>query len=281
MFCPKCGKEINDDSVFCPNCGERIQDKPSTNIDKAIELTEAEIEKRNKKTIACLIVLLAVGFLLFLLGFLLFGLSIWTIVLLIVWVIAFIMTFSSFKKLPVTQKEADEHDEKVRAKFAPNPTPKTYIYGDLTKAPGTVKYSLWITKFKGFKKFFVLFAFIAGLGFGIFGGLLPITGVGGFANKPEGVYVQDQKLSGQEGITAYKFENGVFYYTDNYTYGNSTTWSQARNYQYRAGRITYSYTVQWAGGYTQKVSGTMWVTNFGNTLSGNFFGLGGTTYSKD
>ena len=93
--------------------------------------------------------------------------------------------------------------------------------------------------------------------------------------------MQDQPLSGQVGITAYKFENGVFYYTDNYAYGNSTTRSQARTYQYRAGRITYSYTVRWAGGSAQNASGTMWLTNFGNTLSGNFFGIGGTTYSKE
>lgn len=284
MICPKCGNEINDDSVFCPKCGERIQDKPSTNVDKAIELTESEIAKRNKTTLACLIVLLSVGFLLFLLGFLLLGLSIWTIILLIIWVITFIITFTSFKKLPVTQKEADEHDEKVRAKFAPNPAPKTHIYGDLTKAPGTVKYSLWVTKFKGFKKFFVIFALAAGLAFGIFGGLLPITGVGGFANVPNGIYVQDQSYNQngieQVGVSAFKFENSVLFYTANYT-GDGTSWGKARTYHYKAGRVTYSYSAKWAGesGYTNETV-TLWVTNFGNTLSENFFGLGGPTYSK-
>ena len=281
MFCPKCGAEVDDNAVFCPKCGSRLKEQPSTNVDKAIELSEAEIAKRNKTTLVWLIILLAVGFLIFLLGFLLFGLSIWTILLLIVWVVTFIMTFTSFKRLPVTQKEADEHDEKVRAKFAPKPVPQTHIFGDISKAKGTVKYSLWVTKLKGAKKFFAIFSLAAGLSLGVFGGLLPILGVGGFASSPSGVYVQDQKLSGQEGISAYKFENGVFYYTDYYTYGSSTTWSQARNYTYKAGRISYKYTVQWAGGSKQVVEGTMWVTNFGNTLSGNFFGLGGTTYSRD
>ena len=283
MICPKCGKEINDDSVFCPKCGERIQDKPSTNVDKAIELTEAEIAKRNKKTIAWLIVLLVAGFLSFLLGFILLGLSIWTIVFLIVWVVAFIMTFNSFKKLPITQKEADEHDEKVRAKFAPNPAPKTHIYGDLTKAPGTVKYSLWVAKFKGFKKFFVIFALAVGLAFGIFGGLLPITGVGGFASAPNGVYVQDQLYNQngieQVGLTAFKFENGLLYYTYDYT-GETTSWGKATTYNYKSGRVTYTHSAKWAGEGYKSETITIWVTNFGNKLSDGFLGLGGATYSK-
>jgi len=283
MYCPKCGKEINDDSVFCPSCGARVKEEPSTNVDKAIELSEEEIAKRNKKTIACLLVLLVAGFLTFLLGFILLGLSIWTIVFLIVWVVAFIMTFNSFKKLPITQKEADEHDEKVRAKFAPKPAPQTHIFGDISKAPGTVKYSLWTTKQKGFKKFFVIFALSAGLAFGIFGGLLPITGVGGFASAPNGVYVQDQLYNQngieQVGLTAFKFENGLLYYTYNYN-GETTSWGKAMTYNYKSGRVTYTHSAKWAGEGYKSETITIWVTNFGNTLSDNFLGLGGATYSK-
>lgn len=25
MFCPSCGKQIEDDSVFCPECGARVE----------------------------------------------------------------------------------------------------------------------------------------------------------------------------------------------------------------------------------------------------------------
>lgn len=25
MFCPSCGKQIEDDSVFCPECGARVK----------------------------------------------------------------------------------------------------------------------------------------------------------------------------------------------------------------------------------------------------------------
>ena len=82
MICHKCKKEINDDSVFCPLCGERVKEKQSTNVDNAIELSEVEIAKRNKTTLAWLIVLLSVGLLLFLLGFFLLGLSFLTIIIL-------------------------------------------------------------------------------------------------------------------------------------------------------------------------------------------------------
>ena len=55
MLCPKCGKEVSDDSIFCPSCGDRLKEMPPTNFDKAIELSEDEIAKRNKKTITWLI----------------------------------------------------------------------------------------------------------------------------------------------------------------------------------------------------------------------------------
>lgn len=283
MICPKCGKEINDDSIFCPLCGERVKEKPSTNVDKAIELSEPEIAKRNKTTVTWLIVLLSAGLLLFLLGFLLSGLSILTIMILIVWVVAFVMTFNSFKKLPVTQKDADEHDEKVKAKFAPNPAPEAQLFGDIAKAPATVKYGLWVTKQKGKMKLFVILAFIVGLAGGIFGGFLPVVGIGGFANAPNGIYVQDKPYNQngieQVGISAFKFENGVLFYTANYT-GDGTSWGSARTYHYKAGRVTYSYSAKWAGesGYTNETV-TLWVTNFGNKLSG-FLGLGGPAYIR-
>ncbi len=28
MFCPKCGKELTDDSSFCPGCGSRVGSNP-------------------------------------------------------------------------------------------------------------------------------------------------------------------------------------------------------------------------------------------------------------
>ncbi len=29
MFCPKCGKQIDDDSVFCEYCGENVEITPA------------------------------------------------------------------------------------------------------------------------------------------------------------------------------------------------------------------------------------------------------------
>ena len=51
-------------------------------------------------------------------------------------------------------------------------------------------------------------------------------------------------------------------------------------YNYKSGRVTYTHSAKWAGeGYKSEII-TIWVTNFGNTLSDNFLGLGGVTYSK-
>lgn len=30
MYCPKCGKEVNDEAVVCVNCGCSLQNKPDT-----------------------------------------------------------------------------------------------------------------------------------------------------------------------------------------------------------------------------------------------------------
>lgn len=31
MFCPKCGKEINDDAAVCVHCGRSLQQRPEEN----------------------------------------------------------------------------------------------------------------------------------------------------------------------------------------------------------------------------------------------------------
>lgn len=31
MFCPECGKQIEDYALFCPECGTKIEQQPSAN----------------------------------------------------------------------------------------------------------------------------------------------------------------------------------------------------------------------------------------------------------
>ena len=69
------------------------------------------------------------------------------------------------------------------------------------------------------------------------------------------------------------------YYTYNYD-GETTSWGKAMTYNYKSGRVTYTHSAKWAGEGYKSETVTIWVTNFGNTLSENFLGLGGTTYSK-
>ena len=47
MFCPKCGKEVPEDSSFCPNCGAHLMP----------EIPETKTEEKNSYLVA----LLAIG----------------------------------------------------------------------------------------------------------------------------------------------------------------------------------------------------------------------------
>lgn len=281
MYCKNCGTKVETGAVYCPKCGTKLEKEISSKSEENLTFSHDEIIRRDNSTVMWLIILCLLGFLVFLFGILLTGLSIWLFAFLFFWILSLVMTFTSFKHLPITQKDADEHDEKIRRKVAPKEPSDVQLIGDISKINTGSRYGLWASKQKGFKKFLVLFLFIAGTIFGVMGGLLPILGVGGYAAKPNGVYVQDKKISGQEGLSAYKFEKDVFYYTDDYHY-SSTIWGPARVYTYKAGRVTYKYVIHWGSeNVNQNVSGTIYVTNFGQTLSGNFFGIGGTTYSKD
>ncbi len=40
MFCPYCGKELDDGSRFCIHCGERLEeDTPESTVEAAMETT--------------------------------------------------------------------------------------------------------------------------------------------------------------------------------------------------------------------------------------------------
>ncbi len=297
MFCSKCGKKAEDGDVFCKNCGhrlkgdesaeqvrERIPDGagPEKTADPAVAAARESAEERADRNVKTwLLILLLSGALVFIVGFLLSGLSLWTVVTILIWLLSVVMVFGSFKKLPVTQEDVDSHNEKMREKYAPKPPPEARLVDDAAKMSAAGKFGLWSVMQKGAAKAFAISAFFGGILLGFLGGLLPVTGVGGFASEPNGVYVQEKQHAGQEGRSAYRFEDGAMYYTDYYSYG-STVWGAPRNYTYRAGRVSFEYTIRWGGGQPdQHVSGTIFVLNFGETISGDFFGLGEETYSRN
>jgi len=50
VYCPKCGKKLEEDSIFCTKCGKKINiEKSKTSIEKNIEDFADEIDKLGKK----------------------------------------------------------------------------------------------------------------------------------------------------------------------------------------------------------------------------------------
>ena len=48
MFCPKCGKEINDEYIFCPHCGEKNEALEETSDEENEALEETSDEEKGE-----------------------------------------------------------------------------------------------------------------------------------------------------------------------------------------------------------------------------------------
>lgn len=63
QFCPKCGKELNDDDIFCDECGVNLKELKEDNSISANNIKSEDKSKVNfsisKKTILVIVAIIA------------------------------------------------------------------------------------------------------------------------------------------------------------------------------------------------------------------------------